>query len=556
MIRQKLKIIFDHKDEPITRASLIVSFLVLLTFVVESFFSYKTEVKNAHITTQNLSQVLVEQVKSTFEQIDDILDEFDLDFGHSIASNNYDVKKINAWLGMRKARIPQALGFRLVNPKGDFIADDSGIIPKQNVSDREYFQTILKNPKLKNILIRPVVSKINHVWITGMAKPILDQSGKLKAIVVATVSLDYFMGKFKPINIGERGVIGILDYDRIMYLRVPSLESALGKVFPANFPIQEFIHSNLKISNFSSLSPYDGVLRSFSMRKIDEFKLVITVGVADNDILYFWYTRTAIYIFGILGLFIFYFSFLFNYLESQDKLDEQRKTALQSAKLSSLGQMAGGIAHEINNPLTIIMATATRMRRLKTSEDNEKLLNESIDKINSTVERIAKIIRGLRNFSRDSYNDPTLPTSLNKIIDETLVLCAEAFRHNDVQITVLPFEDVNVDVREVQIEQVFLNLFNNAYDAIAETPMKWIKIKVLVDQSHVKIMVIDSGPRIKDSVAEMMLEPFFTTKEIGKGTGLGLSISKGIVEAHNGQLYYNKNYPNTCFVVELPRSRS
>jgi C4-dicarboxylate-specific signal transduction histidine kinase len=292
------------------------------------------------------------------------------------------------------------------------------------------------------------------------------------------------------------------------------------------------------------------------MRKIDEFKFVVTVGVGDYDIFYFWYIRTALYIFGIIGLFIFYFGFLFNYLESKDKLDEQRKSALQSAKLSSLGQMAGGIAHEINNPLTIIMATATRMRRLKTNEETEKLLNDSIDKINSTVERIAKIIKGLRNFSRDSYNDPTLPTSLKKMIDETLLLCVASFRHNSVEITVLPFEDVNIEAREVQIEQVLLNLLNNAYDAIVDYPEKWIKIKVAVEKSTVKIFVIDSGARIKESVADMMLEPFFTTKEIGKGTGLGLSISKGIVEAHNGQLYYDKNYPNTCFVVELPRSQS
>ena len=556
MIRQKFRIIFDHKDDPITRASLVVSLIVLMTFVVESYFSYRTEEKNAVITTQNLSEVLVEQVKSTFERIENNLDEFRLDHGAIVASKQYNVDVLNKWLRDRKSRLPQVLGFRLINTNGDFIADDSGVISSQNVKDRDYFQTLMRNPQLKYILIKPVVSKINHVWITGMAKPILDHKGKIQAVVIATVSLNYFVEKFKMINTGKSGVIAIFDYDKIMYMRVPLIESVLGKVIPADFPIARLVQSESNIANFSNRSPFDDTWRTFTMRKIDEFKLIVSVGVAPKDIFYFWYIRTAIYIFGILGLFIFYFSFLFNYLESQDKLDEQRKTALQSAKLSSLGQMAGGIAHEINNPLTIIKATASRMRRLKTSEENEKILNDSIEKINSTVERIAKIIKGLRNFSRDSYNDPTLPTSLKKIIDETLVLCAEAFRHNDVQITVLPFEDVIVDAREVQIEQVFLNLFNNAYDAIAETPMKWIKIKVLVDQTHVKIMVIDSGPRIKDSVAEMMLEPFFTTKEIGKGTGLGLSISKGIIEAHNGQLYYDKNYPNTCFVVELPRSRS
>ena len=556
MIRQKFKIIFAHKNDPITKASIVVAILVLLTFMVESFFSYKTEEQNALVTTQNLSDVLVEQVKSTFEHIDNSLEEFNLDFGTEISSNNIDVKKINSWLALRKARLPQVLGFRLINLKGDFIADDTSVISAQNIYDREYFQTILKNPQIQHILIKPVISRVNRVWITGMAKPILDKNGNIRAIVVATVSLNYFMEKFKVIDIGHHGSIAVFDDDKTLFLRVPFVENALGKIIPLELPIKQLLTSKSGIVNFSTKSPYDHIFRSVSMRKIDKYHLIVTVAVAMNDIFYFWYLRTALYIFGIIGLFVFYFGFLFNYLESKDKLDEQIKSSLQSAKLSSLGQMAGGIAHEINNPLTIIMATASRMRRLKTTDENEKLLNDSIDKINSTVERIAKIIKGLRNFSRDSYNDPTLPTSLKKMIDETLVLCAEAFRHNSIEITVLPFEDIIIEAREVQIEQVFLNLLNNAYDAIIDCPEKWIKIKVVVEKTQVKIFFIDSGARIKQSVAEMMLEPFFTTKEIGKGTGLGLSISKGIVEAHNGQLYYDKYYANTCFVVELPLSQS
>lgn len=107
----------------------------------------------------------------------------------------------------------------------------------------------------------------------------------------------------------------------------------------------------------------------------------------------------------------------------------------------------------------------------------------------------------------------------------------------------------------MQISQVLLNLINNAADAIADLPEKKITLKIKKVTHFVEISVVDSGLGIDPAIAEKMMQPFFTTKEVGKGTGLGLSISKGIVEKHKGFISFDFNAKNTTFVISLPKAQ-
>ncbi|RYZ66100.1 MAG: HAMP domain-containing histidine kinase, partial [Proteobacteria bacterium] len=134
-------------------------------------------------------------------------------------------------------------------------------------------------------------------------------------------------------------------------------------------------------------------------------------------------------------------------------------------------------------------------------------------------------------------------------------LCREKFRYKGVDLRVGAIPDVNLICRPTELSQVLLNLLNNAFDAVEEAEanqsQRWVQVAVRVEGEWVSLTVTDSGTGIPETVASRMLEPFYTTKELGKGTGLGLSISKGIVETHGGQLYYDRSNPNTSFVVEL-----
>jgi PAS domain S-box-containing protein len=236
-------------------------------------------------------------------------------------------------------------------------------------------------------------------------------------------------------------------------------------------------------------------------------------------------------------------------------LEEQRLKLINTAKLSSLGEMAGGIAHEINNPLTIILGWANRLKaESQKNVCSPELILESAEKIASTSQRIAKIIKGLRSFSRESENDSFELCSIPYLINETLGFCSERFKVNGVELKVdiKVADDYKVKCQPVQIGQVLLNLLNNSFDSVHLLEKKWVNIIVELVEDKLLIKVVDSGVQIDSSILEKLFLPFFTTKEVGKGTGLGLSVSKNIMTNHKGDIYLDSKAKNTTFVVALP----
>jgi len=243
---------------------------------------------------------------------------------------------------------------------------------------------------------------------------------------------------------------------------------------------------------------------------------------------------------------------------SLKQLQETQSLLLQASKMSALGEMAGGIAHEVNTPLGTISLLVSQLQTLvRHGSLDQDELSELLKMIETTVTRIAKIIRGLRSFSRDGSHEPFKSTSIRKIVDDTLALCSEKMKNHGIEIKLSDIPaDLAVECREVQISQVLLNLFNNAYDAIEKLPQKWIQIETKDQQDHVQIVVTDSGPGIPPEIQQKLFQPFFTTKEVGKGTGLGLSISRGILQAHKGKFFLGDNHQNTEFVIQLPKRQN
>jgi C4-dicarboxylate-specific signal transduction histidine kinase len=240
--------------------------------------------------------------------------------------------------------------------------------------------------------------------------------------------------------------------------------------------------------------------------------------------------------------------------EKTNQLVRTEAKLVTAAKMCALGEMAGGIAHEINTPLGTIALLAEQLVELSREVPmNAELVSKMAASIGPTVERINQIILGLRTFSREGSKDDFESTSLAGIVASTLALCQEKVKSSRVDLRIEPIADhIVIRCRAVQISQVLLNLISNSCHAIAAAPEKWIQISVRASRDFTEIMVADSGSGIAPEVQEKMFQPFYTTKEIGEGTGLGLSISKGIAEIHGGSLILDQTSPHTCLVLRLP----
>lgn len=243
--------------------------------------------------------------------------------------------------------------------------------------------------------------------------------------------------------------------------------------------------------------------------------------------------------------------------ERWNQIQEQRVTIFQAAKMATLGEMAGGIAHEINNPLAVIGGSASLLKNAFSEEKvNRELADKYIASINKMVERIAKIVIGLRSFSRDGSKDPFIKTSIKSIVEETLSLCQTKLSANKVELRVSSMdESLKIDCRATEISQIILNIVSNSIDAILDQPVKWIQMDIFDEDSEIMIRIIDSGSGIPIEIQDKIFQPFFTTKPVGKGTGLGLSIAMGVAKSHSGSLTIDNTSPNTCFVLLLPKSK-
>lgn len=230
-------------------------------------------------------------------------------------------------------------------------------------------------------------------------------------------------------------------------------------------------------------------------------------------------------------------------------------TMVSASKMSALGEMAAGIAHELNNPLSIIMGkSGVLMSYIKRGKLTPEMGIEELEKIILTAERMAKIIKGLRLFARNGERDAFERIEVKRLITDVIDLCASKFSDQNVSLEFGQIPTTYIDGQNVQLGQVLLNLLSNALDATRDYKERWVLVEVieLKEQERIQIAVTDSGLGIPYSLAERIMEPFFTTKDVGKGTGLGLSISRGIIESHEGKLFLDRKCKNTRFVIEIP----
>lgn len=279
------------------------------------------------------------------------------------------------------------------------------------------------------------------------------------------------------------------------------------------------------------------------------------------------------------------------------KLREAQSYLVHAEKLTSLGELAAGVAHEINNPIgfvgsnletltkylsklqenvaeyrslgrQIVDLTITReklieaQKRIEADERAKKLdhiladLSPIIEETRAGVERVSKIVRSLRDFARTGQQDEVLQNDLNQIVEDALMILKNEIKFvANVEKTLNPLLKVSCD--KGQITQAIVNILHNAVQAIRgqkQNELGTIRIDTYMEDDFVVCRIADNGPGIKPAIFNRIFDPFFTTKEVGSGTGLGLSIAYGIIKKYSGEITVESEPGRgATFLIKIPR---
>jgi C4-dicarboxylate-specific signal transduction histidine kinase len=243
---------------------------------------------------------------------------------------------------------------------------------------------------------------------------------------------------------------------------------------------------------------------------------------------------------------------------SAQQLAQEKAISFQASKLAALGEMSSTIAHEINNPLSVISSRTQLLKKvlLALPGGHTEVSIKSLDAIERMTERVTKIIKTLRQVSRDASDEDYSDVSPDDLFQDLQLLVFEKARKSGIQIHIEATTAGVVRCRPTQIQQILTNLINNAVDAVEFLPEKWITLtcfeKTVAGNDYLVFQVKDSGAGLSDEVSKRVMQPFFTTKPRGKGVGIGLSISKRIAQEHQGDLVVDTSTANTCFELLLP----
>jgi len=383
------------------------------------------------------------------------------------------------------------------------------------------------------------------------------QENQKSWILRATIDPDIFGGIVRAAKVGKTGDAYIINNDGFYQTRPRFYGEILRK-------------SSLDTSLFGGETTvlaqrgnhHRKLLYAGSWLKNKTWLLIISQNPAE-EMSGLFATRNVVIVIIICGIMAIILTTVFttrlavNRLRDTDsKMNELNAQLVQSDKLAALGKMAAGVAHEINNPLAVILQKTGWMEDLLAEEEFQKTKNleeylASLSSIDEMVERSRKVVHGMLDYVRKM--EPRLEdVDINKTLNQTIDLLENYARINNIDIQTDLASDLPIIAGdEAQLQQVFMNLISNAIDAIGKDGL--IEVKSEQAHSHIAVSIKDDGLGIPKDQQRKVFDPFFTTKQTDKGTGLGLWISYSIMEKMGGTITLNSEFgKGSTFTVEIP----
>lgn len=544
-----------RKLNQFTFIDLFISILVLGLFLI--FIYIRNEYLNTYNSTKHetlkVAQIVSLQVDASVRNIKNIL----ILTSDEITQHNifkFKQKELLKFASKRLLLAPDLDTILISDKDGNAQAAAPNRILKFNVSDRAYFKTLKEANDDRLYFSEQLKSRFSNNMVSVYSHRIEGADNEFSGVISASVPLDswekYFQDNKNEI-ISEINIVG-LDNCTII-----GTTSQKDQQFNSEFINSDFCKKNIPKTNYALKESFiDEVTNNIiSYVTIPEFKIAIVTISTPRKFLHPYYKKNIIILLLCLLIGLSYWKLINIQRKIELSLKEKELQMINSSKMATLGEMASGVAHEINNPLTIIKGRLQQANRFTnpTSPDLDAIKRALSISLLAT-DRITKIVQGMKSISRGSSLDEKIPTSLENIFSDTLIFCQEKFKHHNIELNIAEIPDLEIDCIESQISQVILNLLNNSFDAIVGTDPAWIKIEFIDNENlkSVSIIFTDSGRGIPKEIADNIMLPFFTTKTVGKGTGLGLSISTRIIKEHQGELSYNSKSANTQFIIKLP----
>lgn len=397
-----------------------------------------------------------------------------------------------------------------------------------------------------------------EVWIRGSYNPIMDSTGKVYKIMKFALNVTQekelfhsYASQLTAINrsnaIAEFSVDGIITYANDNFLNIFS------------YTAQEIIgkhHSMLLPPGESESKEYKEFWKNLRGGQFlrGEFKRKSRI---DKEV---WVRGSYNPIICENGKVEKIIKFALDVTEQkklEEALNHDKLIIANQSKLAALGQMAAGVAHEVNNPLTVIRLKIEDVIDYFNEGSVESHRDEILKELNGvykSTDRITNIIQSLKKYSKNEDNQESFaPVDLRYVLNNVLDFSKNTLSKSQVKINI-NFEQMVVLGEETSLAQVFINLINNSLQALEKAEKgqdKKIEISSFVDDHHCYLRFCDSGPGIKEEVSSMIFNPFFTTKG-PHGTGLGLSLCSQIMKAHEGTITHEPSLSKSCFLLKFP----
>ncbi|HYS81150.1 MAG TPA: ATP-binding protein [Anaeromyxobacteraceae bacterium] len=557
----------------------VVRALVLAVAVVDVFAtavvgytlvqSWSQHRERAVVATQNLGALLEQQLAGIIDKVDLGLLAVCDEYAHELAMGGIREPTFRAFIARHQSRVPELEAIRTTDAAGELQLGD-GITPEARASlaDRPYFEQV-RRPGAGLVISKPVVRKLHGAPAILLLRALRRPDGSFAGAAVAALTLDRIDQVFSGLDLGRHGVIALRDADLGIIVR----HHAGGVTFPLGSRIvsdemRAFVGRGQASATYTGVA-VDRVERTITYRKVATYPFYLVVGLATSDILAGWWREVIV---GLSMLVVFLVitagaAWLAHrsWLRREAAIAEQRDLQarmLISERMASVGTLAAGVAHEVNNPLTYVFSNvAFAMEQLRASEldwsnrpacaplrDAATALGEAL----AGAGRVRDIVRDLKTFSR-SGDDLAGVAAPNAVIEGCLKMTKVITSRARV---VTRLGDVPaVHGSAARLAQVLSNLLVNAAQAIPEgQPDPEIAVSTWrTAGGWAAIEVRDNGAGIPPDVLPHIFDPFFTTKPVGEGTGLGLSICHGIVEALGGEIRVHTEVERgTTFRMLLP----